>query len=319
MSLGYKKTAAILFIAFVLFFAIGSGNAGASQEPLFRAGLILPTFNVFFEGVWLGVKETVEAAGGELIFAESGHFDVSQELTNVEDMIERGIDVLFFCNVDQAGSSAAVRMANEAGIPVFGLLSLTQEGEFVTVTSADDYESGKIAAEWALKQVDYKAEVIIVDGPQVSDIMNRVRGFTDTVDKYPDAEIVGQSIGDVSIASVANIVEDLLIANRNANVIFGPHGFVLPGAVVAMENMLWRSEVVVVDIDGLPEGQEVLADGRAGNSASVGQFPKKFGSWAVEAYLLYREGKDYLITDVIVIPTTMVTPENVDEFDAYEY
>jgi len=181
----------------------------------YKAGSVEFQSNPFYDELYKGLKESTDATGGELLRSVSGG-DLKKELAAVEDFIAQDIDVLFISATDPVGSMEAVRKANEAGVPVIFVAlgpADDQEVEYVTFIASNDYSAATEVAEYILKQIDFKGDVVLVDGPQVSVVLQRMKAFKDVIAKYPDVRLAGQAMKEeVTIPANATMIENLLTA-----------------------------------------------------------------------------------------------------------
>lgn len=295
-----------------------SENTDTGQKKPFKAALVESTANIFFDLIDSGVRDTVEANGGTLMRSVS-EINLQRELAFIEDYIQQGIDVLFLTVADVTGSSEAIRKCNEAGIPVFCLVSEPrgENAEIVTYCKSDDKQSGFDVAEYLFKQIDYDGEVIIINGPQISDVIDRVEGFKEAIDKYPNIKLVGEAIApEHSISGVTKTVDNLMQAHPNTKVILTYCGFGLPGAYASLEVLGKTQSVLVGGIDGLPEECALLTEGKV-LGATIGQYPYEFGVEIVKSYLKWRDDPNADIPKWTKVPTVILTKDNAASFDGF--
>jgi ribose transport system substrate-binding protein len=300
----------ILVVAIVAMFFSGSIVVFAENESVgkFKAGVVVPTMNVFYLALSQAVQETVIQNGGTVIITDSQQYKPAKELANVEDLLQQGIDVLIIDASDLVASSPAIEAANQANVPVFGLNQRTKSGEFVTVVASDNYEAGKLAAEFVLEQIKYKGEVAIINGPPVPAVLDRIRAFEDVVANYSEVKIVGNQMMGNTLAEGVTVAENLLEANPELDGFLCMNDFAFLGALTACENAGKVGKVAIGSIDGMPEVVQILATGLAPKAVTVAQFPRDIGRTAVEAYLDYTEGKP--VPPDIKVKVEPITKEN---------
>ena len=281
----------------------------------YKAGSVEFQSNPFYDAVYKGLKEATDASGGELLRAVSGG-DLKKELAAVEDFIAQDIDVLFISASDPVGSMEAVRRANEAGIPVIFVAlgpAEDQEVDYITHVASNDYNASTEVAEYILKQIDYKGDVVLVDGPQVSVVLVRMQAYKDVIAKYPDVKLAGQAMKEeVTIPANATMIENLLTAAPDTKAILVYAGYGIPAAATVLPN-LGKTDVYVGEIDGIPEEIELLASG-AVKGATAQQQPYLFGKTAVEAWLKYCVDPNAEISKFTEVPTLLITNENAKDF-----
>lgn len=289
--------------------------AAPANKP-FKAGYVQFQTNPFYDEVSKGLTEAVAAAGGTLIIQTSAG-DLKKELAAVEDFLSQKIDVLFISMTDPVGSAAAVRKANDAGVPVIAVAlgpDPAQNLKVVTFIRSNDYKAASEVAEYILKQINYEGDVVLADGPQVSVVIERMKAFKDVVAKYPKVKIAGQAMKEeVSIPANATLEENLLTAAPNAKAMFVYAGYGIPAAATVLKN-LNRPDVWVGEIDGLPEEIGPLASG-AVKGATAKQQPYVFGKEAVATWLKYRDNPSRTdIPAITEVATQLITSENAKDF-----
>ena len=290
-----------------------------SDEPVFKAALVEVAANIFYDLIDSGVRDVVDANGGVLLRSISD-FDLQKELALVEDYLLQDIDVMFLSVVDPVGSAEAIRKCNEAGVPVICLASEPSPDEdvdIITYTKSDDTEAALEVAEYILAQIDYSGDVLIIDGPQITCVLERVAGYKEVIDQYPDVNLVGHAIVDEhSVSGNIKLIENLLQAHPETKAIFTYCGYGIQAADVALKN-LGREDIWVGEVDGIPEECELLANGNV-KGATIGQQPYLFGVRAAEAYLTYMEDNNADIPLWTKVEHVLITAENASEWDAYD-
>lgn len=282
----------------------------------YKAGYVEFQTNIFYDAISKGLKEGVDASGGELLITNSGG-DLKKELAAVENFLSQEIDVLFISMSDPVGSMEAIRKANEAGVPVIAVAlgpDPAEEADIVTFIRSNDYKAASEVAEYILEQIGHKGDVVLADGPQVSVVLERMKAYKDVIAKYPDVKIAGQAMKEeVTIPANATMIENLLTAAPEAVAVFDYAGYGIPAAATVLPN-LGREDVWVGEIDGIPEEIELLASG-AVKGATAQQQPYLFGKEAVDAWLKYCVDPNTTdIPPITEVPTLLITNENAKDF-----
>jgi ribose transport system substrate-binding protein len=294
--------AILVFVGILLF-----SSTGAFAAPL-KVGVVVPTMNVFYQPLSDGVKEAVEEQGGTTIVLDSQLYKVAKELANVEDLLEQHIDVLIIDASDKIGSSPAIEACNKAGVPVVALNNETASGKFITIVATDNYEAGRLAAEYVMTQIGGKGTVAIINGPPVPAVLDRIQAYRDVVKKYPKVKIVADQQMGNTIADGITVAENILTANPNINGFLCMNDGALLGAITALQNAKKIGKVACGAVDAAPFMTNLLATGLAPKCATAAQYPKLLGRKAVEAYLDYKAGKS--VPKNVKVKTLLITQEN---------
>jgi ribose transport system substrate-binding protein len=304
---------ASLTLSTTVVFAAGKAKkqkAGASGS--FKAGVVVPTMNIFYVPLTEAVVAAVKEAGGTAIVTDAEQYKVAKELANVENLLQQKIDVLIIDASDKVASSPAVEAANKAGVPVIGLNNETASGKFVTVVASDNYKAGKLAAEFVLKEMDFKGNVAIMDGPPVPAVIDRIQAFKDMVYANPGVKIVSFQLMGNTIAEGVSVAENILQANPDLDGFLCMNDAAFLGAYTALQNAGRVGEVAIGAIDAIPEVVELLAKGLAPRCATAAQFPKEIGKGAVQAFLDHRAGKT--LPNNIYVKVELITKDNAEGF-----
>ena len=316
-----KKLTQFAMPLLILALILSACSPAAAEAPAtscqdYKAGYIEYQTNIFYDAISNGLKEGVDASGGELLITNSGG-DLKKELAAVENFLSQDIDVLFISMSDPVGSMEAIRKANAAGLPVIAVAlgpSPDEDADIVTFIRSNDYKAASEVAEYILKQIGHKGEVVLADGPQVSVVLERMKAYKDVIAKYPDVKIAGQAMKEeVTIPANATMIENLLTAAPNAVAVFDYAGYGIPAAATVLPN-LGRENVWVGEIDGIPEEIELLASG-AVKGATAQQQPYLFGKLAVDSWLKYCANPNTTeIAPITEVPTLLITNENAKDF-----
>ena len=282
----------------------------------FKAAYVEFQSNPFYDELYNGLNEAVDKAGGELLLQVSAG-DLKKELAAVENFLSQDIDVLFISMTDPVGSMEAIRKANDAGVPVIAVAlgpDASENADIVTFIRSNDYNAASEVAEYILEQIGYTGDVILVDGPQVSVVLDRMQAYKDVIAKYPDVHIAGQAMKEeVTISANATMIENLMTAAPDTVAIFDYAGYGIPAAATVLPN-LGKEYVYVGEIDGIPEEIELLASG-AVLGATAQQQPYLFGQQAVEVWLKYCQDPTRTdIPPVTEVPTLLITNDNAADY-----
>ena len=313
--------------------ACGSGDASTSETSTsgsetegegeaWVGGYACHSANDFFDAIESGLQQAAAETNGTIIRADS-ELAMSSEIAIIENFITQGVDVIFLTPNDPAGSIEGVTLANEAGIPVVVISSELDEGDYeiVCTIKSDDYTAASQAAEFAMEQIGGEGNVLILNGMQTSDVVDRINGYKDVIAQYPDVTIANEvMVTENSVAACTTAIENMLQACPDAKAILCFNGFGIPAAYAAMENLgIDTNSICVVDVDGLQAEADLLAEGHMSLSCAYGQNTPEFGRRAVQEYLAYdADTASYDMGQLIELETIQITTENAAEYDIYK-
>ncbi|HEY59215.1 MAG TPA: substrate-binding domain-containing protein [Anaerolineae bacterium] len=243
------------------------------------------------------VKQGVE------IVAVDANMDNATQLNQVQDFITQGVDAIILTPVDSAGIEAAIKLANDAEIPVFTMdTAATGDGVVVSHVATDNYAGGVLDGEYAVEVLDGKGEVAIIGCAGIESITLRTQGFQDAVKDYPDIEIVASTDCKCDGAIACDQTADLLVAYPDLALVFGtgdPFGLGAMTAITAANR-----EVYVVSLDGLPEG---IAEVKKGGLflCTVAQDPDLIARTTLQNIVKYLGGEE-------IDPLILISPYVID-------
>ncbi len=241
--------------------------------------------------------DTAEACGWELIATDAAG-SAAKQVADVDSMIAQGIDVLFLPPREEKPLIPAVMKAQAAGIPTFLVdrsvdPNVATAGEhFVSFLGSDFIDQGGRAAEWLIENFDGDQGIIVqLEGTTGSSPANdRKKGFDDRIAQDDRFTIVASQTGDFARDQGRQVMETLLQAHPDVNVVYAHNDEMAIGAIQALE-LAGRTpgeDVTVVSIDGTRDALQAIIDGKMGVTVESSPF---FGPLACEVMQRYAAGE----------------------------
>ncbi|HBO24341.1 MAG TPA: LacI family transcriptional regulator [Providencia sp.] len=220
------------------------------------------------------MKEALESAtgdiGAQLYISDAAH-DVSKQTSDIEDMLQKKIDILLINPADSVGAETAVLAAKKAGVVVIAI-DAQANGPIDSFVGSKNYDAGLMAGKHLGEALGGKGNVAILDGIPVVPILERVRGFEAAMKEYPNIKIVTKLNGKQERDTAMNVTENMLQANPTLNGIFSVNDVGSLGALAAIESS--GRDVKLVSVDGSPEAVAEIAKGNSPFIATSAQFPR---------------------------------------------
>lgn len=312
-----KKILAIL-LAMVMTFGLltGCNKSQPDKTNVDNSDIVIGVVvnnleHVFFNRIKAGMEEKAAELGVTLKLID-GAGDSAVQMAAVQDFIAAGVDAIAvaWCNTD--GSGSIVELANHANIPFFCFDVSADGGEVVSTIHTDNYEGGRMAAEYCLKNIltDGTGNCIIIPYEEVESCRNRAQGFIDYMAKNaPEMKVdqIASFSGNREIAY--NAFQDALTARgaENIDFVFGVGDDAVLGAITACEEA--NVEIPMIGLDGNPEAERNVAAGGM-FKADVAQAAHDIGTITIETIMSHLNGQS-VDADILVAPK-MITPENAD-------
>ena len=299
-----------LFVVMLVLQGCGKGEAESGNKPVIGVSIMTAT-NPFFKLLGDTIADEAARFGYETIVV-SGDYDISKQKNQVSDFIVQGVDVIVLTPINSKSIGTSVAEANDAGIPVFTAdIAVLAEGvEVVSHIATDNYQAGRVAGLAMVEGLGASGEIGILDFAEVESVILRTKGFMDELAEQEAAtgiklDVVSRLPGGAEKAISYRAAQDMLQAHPNLKGIFAINDPSALGAVAALEEAGRQDEVVVISVDGQPEGRQAVLEGKIYGDAV--QYPDKIARTTVQTIMKYVNGEE--VPPEILIPTQLYRME----------
>jgi len=267
--------------------------------------------NPYFPALNNSIKEVITANGDILITRDPAQDQLKQN-EQISDLIEEGVTAIFLQPVDWKGVEPALLLCRDAGIPVFNVDSFVYRNDLVVCSIlSDNYDAGVQIAYDVLRKTD-NARIVIINHKEINSTNLRVQGFLDTLRDHPDYEVVSHMLGTAELEVAMEFMLGILEQGVDFDIILGGNDPTALGVLAAIQKKAVTKSLLIYGIDGSPDGKQMI--GRGFIEGSSAQRPIEMGKKAAQTAYDYLAGKN--IQKEILIPVTLITRENLAEFDA---
>ena len=294
----------LLLAATALSVGLGSMAFGQSLPPLekkerYKVGFAqMESNNPWRIAETKSFHDTAEMCNWDLIATDAAG-SAAKQVADVDSMIAQGIDVLFLPPREEKPLIPAVKKARAAGIPTFLVdrsvdPNAAKPGEdFVAFLGSDFIDQGRRVAEWTIENFEGDKGIIVqLEGTTGSSPANdRKKGFDDAIAADSRFEIVASQTGDFARDLGRQVMETLLQAHPDVNIVYAHNDEMAIGAIQALE-LAGRKpgeDVMVVSIDGTRDALQAIIDGKMGVTVESSPF---FGPLACEVMNRYAGGEE---------------------------
>jgi ribose transport system substrate-binding protein len=288
----------------------------AQSQELDGVGLTLGNMgNPFFVQVARGAEaKAKELAGdGVQVTAVSADYDLSKQYSQIDNFIASGTDIILVNAADPDAIEPAVRRAQEAGVVVVAV-DVAAKGADATVTT-NNVEAGQKACQYIAEKLNGEGKVVIMNGPPVSAVVERVDGCKEVLGQHPGIEILSDTQnGKGSREGGLEVMIGLLTAFDEIDAVFTINDPQAIGADLAAKQ-LGRTDFFITSVDGAPDIEEALKSDTL-IEASAAQDPRRMAEMAVEVGHKILQGEDPE-EDTILIPAELITRDNVDQYKGW--
>lgn len=304
------KKLTILLAAFLLILTTGCSleppgwakpKMGGDLKNM-KIGLSVSTLNnPFFVSLKDGVVNEANKLGIETIVVDAQN-DSAKQSNDVDDLMQKGVNVLLINPTDSAAISTVVQSANNLGIPVITLDRSADQGEVEALVASDNAKGGKMAAEYIVQLLGKGAKVVELEGVAgASATRERGKGFHEVADQ--DIKVIAKQTADFDRVKGLNVMENLLQANPDVQAVFAHNDEMALGAIEAIRSS--GKDIPVIGFDGNEDALKSIQAGQL--TATVAQQPELIGQLAVQAAHDVLQGKT--VEKSIPAPLKLVTKE----------
>lgn len=311
-----KKIIAAIIGASILLMVGCGGNqqaaSGAQQQasgPKLKIAMSFQEMNnQYFVVMNEALQEAGKALGAEVYTSDAAH-DVVKQISDIEDLVQRGVDILLINPTDSAGVRQAVENAHNKGVIVVAI-DAQAEGPIDSFCGSKNYDAGYMAGEHLCQTLGSSGEVAILDGIPVVPILERVRGFRAACEKYPGIKIVTMQNGRQERDIALSVTENMIQGNPNLKGIFSVNDEGSLGALTAIESS--GKDIKLVSVDGNPEAVKKILDGTKFIATSA-QYPRDQVRVGLGVALAKYWGANVAPAEV-PIDVRLITPANAATF-----
>ncbi|MBD1862937.1 MULTISPECIES: ABC transporter substrate-binding protein [Trichocoleus] len=295
------------------------GNPGNEAVKLKSVAVTVGDLsNPFFVLMGRGAEAEAKKIGGpdvRVTLVSSG-YDLNQQFNQIENFIASDTDVIVLNAGDSKGIAPAVEKAKQAGIAVIAVDTGAEGGVDATITS-NNVQAGQVSCQYIADRLKGKGNIVIVNGPPVNSVFERVDGCKEVLAKYPDIKVLSKDQNaEGSRDGGLRVMSDLLTSFPKIDAVFAINDPSGVGAELAARQAK-RSEFFIVGVDGAPEAKEAIEDPNSLFVATAAQDPLGMTRKAVQVGNDILHGKKPANPDIL-IPVKLITRENVSEYPGWQ-
>ncbi|NDL64615.1 ABC transporter substrate-binding protein [Acerihabitans arboris] len=272
--------------------------------------------NPFFVQITKGAEMKARELAGDKVNVTlvSSGYDLGQQVGQIDNFIAAKVDMIILNAADSKGIGPAVKRAQAAGIVVVAV-DVAAEGANATITS-NNTQAGELACKYITDKLKGKGQVVIVNGPPVSAVQNRVEGCMNELKTHPDIKLLSYNQNAKgSREGGLEVMTSLLAANPHIDAVFAINDPTAIGADLAAKQAQ-RKEFFIVGVDGSPDGEEALKRENSLFVATPAQDPQVMAAKAVEIGYDILQGKP-APKEPVLIPVKMIDRNNVADYKGW--
>jgi len=292
----------LIVLALSLMLVIGLSAGVAAQDV--KLGLAVSTLNnPFFVDLKDGAESMAEEMGVEILTVDAQD-DAASQLSSVEDLLIKQIDVLIVNPVDGNAVVSAITAANDAGVPVITVDRGAEGGDVVSHIASDNVAGGEMAGDFIAEQLGEEGKVVELQGiPGTSAARDRGEGFNKAMDKYSGMEVIARQPAGFDRAEGMTVMENILQGNPEIDAVFAHNDNMALGAMEAIAAAGRSDEIMIVGFDAIDDAREAVTEGNM--AATVAQKPALMGEMSVEIAVKVVNGEE--VDEYTPVPLELIT------------
>jgi ribose transport system substrate-binding protein len=272
--------------------------------------------NPFFVQIAHGAQAAAKKINPGVKFqSESSNYDVNNQTNQLDNFVANGANLILLNAADSKGIAPAVVRAKAAGVTVVAVDVGAEGGVDATVTS-NNKQAGQLDGKFVADRLKGKGQSVIVNGPPVTAVTDRVAGFLEEIKKSPGIKILSQDQNaGGSRDGGLRVMTDLLTAFPKIDAVFAINDPTAIGCDLAAKQAQ-RKDFFIVGVDGAPDVVPSLKDKDSLIQASAAQDPYTMAGKAVDIGYDIMNGKKPA-QDLTLIPVDLITKDNVDQYKGW--
>ena len=322
-----KKIIGFLLISAATFLAgCNDQSVSRSNQPVtkksdkVRIGFSMDTLKEH----WTKDKELIEKRAAELgaeVTVSVAESNDERQVTQVQDFLTKGVDVLIIAPHNGQVMASAVEKAKKMNVPVVSYDRLILSDDIDVLVSHLHSTAGKMQAEYALKNAPKGNYVLIYGSPTDNNAKIMEKAQNDVLKPAVEAGdikiVANQNARDWSPEEALKIAENALTKNNNEIAAFvcsndGTAG----GAIQALKAKSLAGKVIVTGMDAQIDGLQRIAQGEQSMTVYKPVQPLAFA--AVEAAIKLAKGEKLETTKTMTavnkeVPFIFIEPKVVDK------
>ncbi len=286
-----KRILGLVLTAVMLLSLVSVASAGeikANKEYNIAFSLKTVTNDAFQQAIATAVEKECTEAGAKFTLVTAGsETGVATQVTQLEDLITKGVDALIVNPMDANAVIPALQKAKDKGIPVILVDSTIEAGHeelYISYIGTDNFAAAKMGAEKLSEAMGGAGKAILVRGANGNSVGNaRADGFKGGL--AAGITLVGEQPGDWNNDTAKQVTENMLQANPDVTGIMSCSDVMVDGILQAIEDAGLK-DVKIMSFDG--DSIELIQQGLV--LGTMAQFPNEMGKLAVDTLVQVLNG-----------------------------
>ncbi|MDD5622595.1 MAG: sugar ABC transporter substrate-binding protein [Actinomycetota bacterium] len=292
-------------------------EAGSEAEQ-YEVAVCFPGTVEFFSVERKGLDSAAEDYNIKPIYSDA-EWDAGKQLSQVEDFVARGVDMILLCAADNEALIPAIKACNDAGIP---LITFTNpvgedpEGKYeglISYIGTNEVKVGNLLGEMAEQLLgDEEGKIVLIEGnPGTPPQRMRRQGFEEIMATHPNWEIVySQAIEGWTKEGALTMMEDFLQTGQDFNFISTQYVNLTVGAAQALDEA-GIDDVFLTGIEFNKEIAPLVESGRVDITSYYSVEDTGYKTMEIAAKYLMGES----VPQFVEVVHEIVTKDNVGDYE----
>ena len=220
-------------------------SGGETAPPATEPAGEPKTYKVGFSNVWVGNTWGVQCVNELEAFLKNNDQvseyyiynadnDVNKQISDIEDLIAKGVDMLILQPISAESVAAVVEEAYDAGIVVVDCTSPLSDAtdKYNVSVVARDYDFGYVGAKWLCEQLGGEGNIVCLDGMAgLSSAVLRMEGANAAFSEYPGIKVLASEYANWDYATAKPVMENLMAAYDNIDGVWSSGGDMTRAAI----------------------------------------------------------------------------------------
>ena len=267
--------------------------------------LLSDTSNTFFVTMQQAIEKKAAELGVKTIVL-NGANDSAKDVTNMENLLSAGVNIVLYNPVDSDAAAAVAQMAIDKGVQIISLDRGVNGAEVVSHIASDNVYGGRIATEKLIELLGGKGVLAEIQGMAGASAANdRHQGFVEAVEAAGEGiEVADSQIGDWDTTKAMGILENMLTARPDIQAVFAANDNMAIGAVQAAQQA-GRADIFIIGFDAEQVALDAIEQGTM--YGTIQQQPALMGELGVETAIKFLNGE--AVEPFIGAPVALITKE----------
>lgn len=306
----YLMQICIAICLFISLFIFMTMRLDDNDKNKIKIGVTYMTMNnTFYEAITQEIEKVVNE-NNDILYVRDPALNETKQIQQINDFIDLQIDYLIINPVNSTEIVPVLKKVKEEGIKIIVVDAPIDDEDVADCTIvSDNYGAGVACAQNMMAHLA-KANIVLLEHNSVISAVDRINGFLDTIQDYPQYQVVASAdcLGQTEIALPK--MREIIAKNKDFQVVMTLNDPSALGALAALEESQ-MNDVLVYGVDGSPDMKRLIKSSQNAQ-ATASQSPTSMGKEAILTVYKIENHEEY--EKEIIIPVSMIEKANIDDY-----